>query len=53
VTAVENLGRELLLRVAIDDAVLSLLTDDRSFREGDPVAPVIDMGAAHFFREGE
>lgn len=53
VTAVENLGRELLLRVRIDSTVLTALTEDRSFREGDPVAPAIDLGAAHFFREGE
>ena len=53
VTAIENLGRELLLRVRIDDSVLAILTDDKSFREGDSVAPSIDPGAAHFFPETE
>ncbi len=53
VAAVENLGRELLLRVKIEDTELAILTEDRSFREGDTVAPAIDLRAAHFFRGGD
>jgi multiple sugar transport system ATP-binding protein len=51
VTATENLGRELLVRVRTGSHTLSVLTDDKSVREGDAVALDIPLERAHFFRK--
>lgn len=50
-TATENLGRELLVRVRTGNHTLSALTDDKSVREGDAVALDIPLERAHFFRK--
>ena len=52
VTAVENLGRELLVQVRVGEATLSVLTADKTIREGESCALEIPLEAAHFFREG-
>ena len=51
VTSLENLGREVLLQVRVDGLPLSVLTNDKSIREGDTVALDIPLEAAHFFRK--
>jgi multiple sugar transport system ATP-binding protein len=51
VTATENLGRELLVRVRTGNHTLSVLTDDKSVREGDAVALDIPLERGHFFRK--
>jgi multiple sugar transport system ATP-binding protein len=49
--AVENLGRESLVHVRTGVHTLSVLTDDKSVREGDAVALDIPLERAHFFRK--
>ena len=51
VEAVENLGRETLLQVRVGDRTLSVLTEDKSIREGDTVALDVPLQRAHFFRK--
>ncbi len=51
VEAVENLGRELLLHVRTGGLTLSVLSGEKSFREGDAVALTIPLESAHFFRK--
>jgi multiple sugar transport system ATP-binding protein len=53
VTAVENLGRESLLQVRVGEATLSVLSGDKTIREGETVALEIPLDTAHFFREGD
>jgi len=52
VTALENLGREVLLQVRVDGLPLSVLTNDKSIREGEAVALDIPLEAAHFYEKG-
>jgi len=52
VTALENLGREVLLEVRVDGLPLSVLTNDKSIREGEAVALDIPLEAAHFYGKG-
>ncbi|MDH3383500.1 MAG: TOBE domain-containing protein [Deltaproteobacteria bacterium] len=52
VAALENLGREVLLQVRVDGLPLSVLTNDKSIREGEAVALDIPLEAAHFYEGG-
>ncbi len=52
VTAVEDLGRESLIQVRVGEDNLSVLSGDKTIREGETVALEIPLDAAHFFREG-
>lgn len=51
VKAMENLGRGTLLQVRVDDRTLSVLTEDKSIREGDAVSLDIPLERGHFFRK--
>ncbi len=53
VAALENLGREVLLQVRADGLPLSVLSSDKSIREGEAVALDIPLEAAHFFAKGD
>jgi multiple sugar transport system ATP-binding protein len=52
VTAVEDLGRESLLQVRMGEMSLSVLTGDKTVREGETVVLDIPLEEAHFFAEG-
>ncbi len=52
VTAVEDLGRESLLQVRMGEMSLSVLTGDKTVREGETVVLDIPPEEAHFFAEG-
>jgi multiple sugar transport system ATP-binding protein len=51
VTAVENLGRELLLHVRVDDRTVRVLSADGGAGEGDAVALAFPPEKTHFFAE--
>lgn len=51
VAAVEDLGRERLLRVRVHAAELAVLSKERSLGEGDPVDLFLAMEKAHFFAQ--
>ncbi len=51
VEAVENLGREFLLRVRVEDHTLSVLTNRKTIGEGQTVSLDLLLEKAHFFRE--